>query len=262
MNWESFVPDLIVGLMTGGIVGLIVLGAERRIAARARRVEVSNAQGAVVDRGRTLLQHRISFTKKGQPALQPNASQLDRLRELVIAVPTGQPMEYLPGYHWAERAALTFEELQAVTEALESRTAEHNVTAGLSNFIGPTIEEHVHRFATEGVTDPSAWVWEWDGNSHPEHLDRVKNDEELTQSIVDYIQLRRRLVAYREAFLAADGLWRADQWIAITARFKGVPHNPVKARYRRWIYDRAVKAAEMRADEQARKIVAAVDPMA
>lgn len=55
-DFSSFGPDAIIGVGTGLIVAMIVLGTERRLAAPARRLGVNNAEGASVEKaqGNTL----------------------------------------------------------------------------------------------------------------------------------------------------------------------------------------------------------------
>lgn len=47
-NWETFVPDLIVGVVTGAVVGLVVLGYERLSAARRRREDARTTSLRIV----------------------------------------------------------------------------------------------------------------------------------------------------------------------------------------------------------------------
>lgn len=103
----------------------------------------------------------------------------------------------------------------------------------------------------------------WNIGGIPPHVKKaIQADQELNGAVEAYVQRRRLLEVYREAFLQADGIWRADAWIATLASVAGAPHNFVKAKYRQWKMNRAIEAAKLSADAAARDIVSAVDSMA
>lgn len=77
---SSFGPDALIGIGTGLIVALIVLGAERRLAGRARGLEVSNAQGAVVEKARRVLTHEVAWPERGSLSTPTGHSSIGLFR--------------------------------------------------------------------------------------------------------------------------------------------------------------------------------------
>lgn len=244
-------------------MGAFLVGTERRIASGARRLNVSNAQWAVVERARSLLRHPIVFSRTGEQDLHPERSQLNRLRELVRSVPSGQPRELVPGYHWAERVITTLDELEAVADVLDLRVNKFQGTSSLfGERLVELVRQNINELANAGPSTPHEWEWEWHDELIPLVTKQVDVDDEFHDNVNDYLRLRWLLLAYREAFLAADGAWRAEAWAALLEKISGAPHNPIKAAYRSGKYRRAVIAAKLKADNDALEIVRRVDSMA
>ncbi|WP_136055997.1 hypothetical protein [Microbacterium sp. K24] len=265
-DFSSFGPDLVIGIGTGLIVALIVLGAERRLSTRARNLEVTNAQGAAVEKGRSVLQHRIKWPPEDSYDLTPDRTQLDRLVPSITAVPSGDPFEHLPGFHFAQRVVEVLDEVEGAADALDSQIDRHEWNGNVLA-VPDAIMHNVHRLLAGPSPSPHDWSWDWSAPPSSTTIPhaivtQIENDLELRQLVLDYLRNRRLLEAHRAAFLLADGLWRADEWAALTARHQGVPHNFVKTRFRRWKYYRAVAAAKNNAETRANDLIVAVDPMA
>lgn len=263
-DFSSFGPDALIGIGTGLIVAMIVLGAERRLAARARTLEVTNAMGGVVEKARSVLKHRIEWDEEALN-LYPDRTHLDRLVPAVSAVPSGDPQEKFPGYHHAVRVVEVLDEVTADAAALDNQAGKHewneNVLA-----IPYTVANTILALVNEPGPVTNDWTFQWSDRVHrpvPKSLvEAVENDQELRQYLQDYVRDRRLLEAHRKAFLTADGMWRADEWAALTQRFMDVPHNPIKSAWRRLKYNRAVEHAQAKAEAEANKIILNVDPMA
>lgn len=262
MDWSSFFPDSIVGIGTGFIVAGAVLLAERIMSARARRLTITNAQGASVERARTLLQHEIRFRSAGIATLHPDMAQLDRLREVIKDVPVGIPLEHIVGFHWAERVVARVDEVESLADAISARIADHDRAAGPTAFLGNWLHKNVNEIAERVPDAPDDWEWRWWEDESTKATDLVEADAELRFLIDQYVRQRRLLHAYRKAFLTADELWRSDAWVASLAAGKGAPHNFVKGWWRERRRRRTVADAAQRAEATARDLITEVDPMA
>lgn len=83
VNWETFIPDLIVGVVTGGVVGLVLLGYERRSGKRRRREE-ARAVGLRLVHPLLLALQRPTYTNSYSGIL-PLPAKLTRALDLVEA---------------------------------------------------------------------------------------------------------------------------------------------------------------------------------
>lgn len=83
VNWEAFVPDLIVGVVTGGVVGLVLLAYERRSGKRRRRDE-ARAVGLRLVHPLLLALQRPTYTTTYSGVL-PLPAKLTRALDLIEA---------------------------------------------------------------------------------------------------------------------------------------------------------------------------------
>lgn len=254
-------PDLIVGVITGGLVGAVVLGSERRISARATERAVADAQAAAVDRARALLQHEIRFQVDRYKALHPDLSLLKPLSETVASVSSGKPAEHVPGYRWAHKAASAATDIEALAEALDGRVAEYDRRAGETAFLGNWVRSNIREFAELDRASREQWSWRWYEGVQTTYTRSVEADEGLRTLMEKYAHSRDLLDAYRKAFIYAMDYVREEESEALKerARVRG-------GRYRQWRARRnlqkRIKTASERADLQSVYIVSQVDPKA
>lgn len=259
-DFSSFGPDAIIGIGTGLVVAMIVLGTERRLAKQARRLEITNAEGAVVEKARSVLRHPFVWDWEAYD-LMPDRTHLDRLVPVVRAVPSGDPVELFPGSHHAHRVVELLDDLDASADAINGQLSRHEPV--LNEYAVPEAIIHNIRCQLLPPHDPM-WSWDWpeDIVTSVKQMDEIGHDIDLRQFINEYVRNRRMFEAHREAFMLADGSWRADEWAALLQRVSGSPHNPVKKLWRKVKYDRAVEAAKAKADASGQELLLAIDAMA
>lgn len=262
-DFSSFGPDAIIGIGTGLIVAMIVLGTERRLAKQARRLERTNAEGAVVEKARSVLRHPFVWDSDFYD-LMPDRTHLDRLVPVVRAVPSGDPVESFPGSHHAHRVVELLDDLDASEDAINGQLSKHESNYDVLS-VPDAVGYNIGRLL-QPPHDPM-WTWIWpkvgDRIRVPEELRaEIEKDTDLHQFINEYVRNRRMLEAHREAFILADGSWRADEWSALLQRVSGSPHNPVKKLWRKVKYDRALEAAKAKAGASGQELLLAIDAMA
>ncbi|KAA9131165.1 hypothetical protein [Microbacterium caowuchunii] len=123
INWDSFVPDLIVGLFTGLLVGLILAWTQSRAARKRERREIELRWEALRPRVGAQLLDPWDRRVMG-PTLEEFASRTDALRELVEDVPLGS---------WAE--VLDSEELRNLHELAKAATELHGAAPRFDGFL-------------------------------------------------------------------------------------------------------------------------------
>lgn len=152
--WDTFVPDLIVGLFTGLVVGAILACLQSHAARKKERREIELRWEALRPRvGAQLLdpwdRRVMGFT------MAEFAARTDTLRELIEDVPLGS---------WAD--VLKSEELRSLHEFSKAATELHGAARKFDAFLLDTISRHL-------VADPfTASVPDWV---------RARDDAELVQ---------------------------------------------------------------------------------
>ncbi len=262
-DFSSFGPDLLIGIGTGLIVAMIVLGTERRLAKRARSLEVTNAEAAVVQKARSVLRHPLVWDPNALD-LTPSRDHLERLIPVVQAVPTGEPLELFPGVHHAHRVVQLLDDVESSADSVFTQQDHYEVPRD-AGAVSEAIAHNIRRLLHPPYNP--TWEWDWpelDGwNRYPQDLKaQIENDSQLRQYMDEYVRNRRLLEAHRQAFLEADSLWRVEEWSASTARFAGAPHNFSRSFWRKRRYEQAVAKAKARAEETASHNITAIDPMA
>ncbi|MFJ4173377.1 hypothetical protein [Microbacterium sp. NPDC089696] len=262
-DWSSFGPDALIGIGTGLIVAMIVLGTERRFAKRARGLEVSNAEAAVVAKARVALRHPIAWGSAIHD-LNPDRTQLDRLVPVVGAVPTGEPSQRFPGVIHAHRAVQLLDEVESSADAVFAQQAKHETPHDLLA-VSDAVLHNIDRLLRE--PGDLMWLWEWPepggwARLSPKMKRDVEDDLDLRQYMDEYVRNRRLLEAHREAFILVDGAWRADEWTATVLKTRDAPRSFWKRWRRSFAYRRSVREAMDGAEMLGYEIVSAVDNMA
>lgn len=146
INWDSFVPDLIVGLFTGLVVGAILAWTQSRAARKRERREIELRWEALRPRvgaqlldpwDRRVLRH----------SLTEFASRTDELRDLVKDVPLGS---------WAE--ILDSDELRNLHELVKVATELNGAARKFDGFLQAKIAKFLHR--PLGYLGP-AYPWDY-----------------------------------------------------------------------------------------------------
>ncbi|MFB7250552.1 hypothetical protein [Microbacterium sp. NPDC056234] len=140
--WDTFIPDLIVGLFTGLVVGVILAYLQSRTARRRERREIELRWEALRPRVGAQLLDPWDRRVMG-PTLVEFASRTDALRELVQDVPLGS---------WAE--ILDSDELRNLHELVKAATELHGAAPKFDGFLLGAISDHlVEDQITASVTD-------------------------------------------------------------------------------------------------------------
>lgn len=143
INWDSFVPDLIVGLFTGLLVGVILASTQARAARKRERREIELRWEALRPRvGAQLLdpwdRRVMGYT------MAEFAGRTDALRELIEDVPLGS---------WAD--VLNSDELRSLHEFSKAANELHGAARKFDAFLLDSISRHL-------VADPfTASVSDW-----------------------------------------------------------------------------------------------------
>jgi hypothetical protein len=122
-NWDSFVPDLIVGLFTGLVVGLILAWSQSRAARKRERREIGLRWEALRPRVGAQLLDPWDRRVMG-PTLAEFAGRTDALRELVEDVPLGS---------WAQ--VLDSDELRNLHELSKAASELHGAGPRFDGFL-------------------------------------------------------------------------------------------------------------------------------
>lgn len=121
--WDTFVPDLIVGLFTGLVVGLILAWTQSRAARKRERREIELRWEALRPRVGALLLEPWDRRVMG-PTVEEFANRTNALRELVEDFPLGS---------WAE--VLDSDELRNLHELSKAATELHGAAPKFDGFL-------------------------------------------------------------------------------------------------------------------------------
>lgn len=258
---ETLGPDLLVGVVTGAVVGLIVLKYEKRASARSRQREITDTQTLAVDDARSALRFDIHFFDDNGKGLHVDQSLLGRVLEAVDAVPAGTPSEHVPGYHWVQRLASSVAEVEALADALDERIAEHDRKGGNSGTLAIWTKKNIRRLSESDSGPGKEWWWSWHDQLRGEHTRSVEEDTELRGIIRLYVLQRRLVHAYRKAFLKTMEYLRTEESSAIWEQSRTHGGRIRRSRAQRKA-DSRIEASKVWADLQAIEIVSQVDPNA
>lgn len=131
INWDTFVPDLIVGLFTGLVVGVILAYVQSRAARKRERREIELRWEALRPRVAAQLLDPWDRRVMG-PTLEEFANRTDTLRELVKDVPLGS---------WAE--VLNSDELRNLHELVKATTELHGAAPRFDGFLLVAIADYL-----------------------------------------------------------------------------------------------------------------------
>lgn len=141
INWDSFIPDLIVGVITGLVVGVILAWTQARAARRRERREIELRWEALRPRVGALLLDPWDRRVMGA-TLAEFASRTDALLELVEDVPLGS---------WAE--ILDSDELRSLHEFSKAATELRGAAPRFDSFLIDRISGYLVNPATADVAE-------------------------------------------------------------------------------------------------------------
>ncbi len=142
INWDSFLPDLIVGLFTGLVVGGILAWSQSRAARKRERREIELRWEALRPRVGAQLLDPWDRRVMG-PSLAEFASRTDDLRELVQDVPLGS---------WAD--VLGSNELRSLHDLSKAATELRGAAPKFDGFLVERLASYLHDPAG---TDVASW---------------------------------------------------------------------------------------------------------
>ncbi|UXW87077.1 hypothetical protein NFX31_06015 [Microbacterium azadirachtae] len=131
IDWDSFVPDLIVGLFTGLVVGAILAWTQSRAAQKRERREIELRWEALRPRVGALLLDPWDRRVMGS-TLAEFARRTDNLRELIKDVPLGS---------WAE--VLDSDELRDLHELSKAAAELHGAAPRFDGFLRHSISRYL-----------------------------------------------------------------------------------------------------------------------
>lgn len=141
MNWDSFVPDLIVGLFTGLLVGVILALTQSRAARKRERREIELRWEALRPRVGAQLLDPWDRRVMGSTMVE-FAGRTDALRKLVEDVPLGS---------WAD--VLDSDELRSLHEFSKAATELHGAALKFDNFLLDSIARYLVDPHTANLAD-------------------------------------------------------------------------------------------------------------
>ena len=214
VNWDSFLPDLIVGLFTGLVVGGILAWTQARASKKRERREIELRWEALRPRVGALLldpwDRRVVWSTLGE-----FAGRTDALRELIEDFPLGS---------WAE--VLDSDELRSLHELSKAASELHGAAPRFDGFLLHSITGYLMRdthtaelkdwqaarraaelvqpFATRALfTHPS-------NAGHPGPRTDIRRDSPVVQAMLD-----RPPVTYKEVL---EMVKRAEKHYAACTR--------------------------------------------
>lgn len=214
MNWESFVPDLIGSAVTGVLVGVIVLGAERRVSNRAIARAVDKAQTAAVQESRLLLEAEFLFRGTSLSSLKPADHNLERLRAVIREVPPGESTEPDLLFQLVSRTLRSADRLNVYADALASRIEAHTIGYGALKLplekaiivdLQMAATRRQHALWTHSLAQPGF---------PPEFFDAFQSDSDLNDLVTRYLFQRKGTNALRRGFAVADEYLSSQVWAA------------------------------------------------
>lgn len=221
-DWSQMLPDIVVAVITGVVVGLTVLWVERsradsreRLEAQQRRVSVVDSVSGTIDE--SFIHAYPIYT------LLPDRKVLRVIRKRVAAVPPWpQPAEIVPAFVFLRAIVEQYEAIPLAVERIEAR---------LDVFV-PSKEdsEQIYAYFQSFTMSPDLpWMME-PIHVHPNIRNAIAQDRELEEAVRSYGRAGRFLELAREAFVTVDRGWRADAWEVALQETQGAPRF-----VRRWI---------------------------
>lgn len=131
INWDSFVPDLIVGLFTGLLVGVILAWTQSRAARKRERREIELRWEALRPRVGAQLLDPWDRRVMGL-TLAEFAGRTDALQELIEDIPLGS---------WAD--ILNSDELRSLHEFSKAANELHGAARKFDSFLLDSISRHL-----------------------------------------------------------------------------------------------------------------------
>ncbi len=115
-DWSSFLPDSLVAIFTGVVVGVVVVLYERGLSDRRAAREVTKAQQRVVEAMQPRMDDPLIYDSS---SLKLADTRIRQVAEQVEMVPPGPPEYVVPGY-WMLLAVLPqADELERAADRLD-----------------------------------------------------------------------------------------------------------------------------------------------
>lgn len=213
LDWAGFVPDLIVGLATGVVVGLVLVGFERRLADARHRAE-DERWGERLEHVHTALSQPLPFTKR---SYRPFGEVLEVIRgrtegvehmhpkvakqfpELSLLIPLLEKLDALP---------LAADRLERATTDLLKQPMFDSDSGyiDVQDIGAKTVRSVVQVVRPE---DPGAELFL--NSAFPHNLDkRMRLNSEFRESAAGYRYLVREIEAFRQALIEYRNARRAE----------------------------------------------------
>jgi hypothetical protein len=191
-DFSQMFPDLIVAVVTGVVVGLVVLAAERALGRRREESAQMRVQQVAVD--------ELFAPLRGAPAynassLVPMGSVFKAARRRLNAIPNLKPTVEVVGFHPLRLCCDAWETLRLQAEAVTSLTGPFT---NMEDF-----NQHVHAY----YSDEKA-TWESDRWTFG---DPSLNAEDLSNAVRVYCLLRSAMETSRESFVQSVRDFRKDE---------------------------------------------------
>lgn len=249
-DWSSFLPDSLVAIFTGVVVGVVVVLYERGLSDRRAAREVTKAQQRVVEAMQPSMGEPLIYDSS---SLKLADTRIRKLAEQVKTVPPGPPEYVVPGY-WMLLALL--QQASALERAVDYLDKVLTTQLESDNRRIVTARGEVGHMAGGPLfTYPSA------ANETPPVLPGGFLDQPSVQPAVeDYVRQRALSDAARKAFLDSDMHWRGEDFRIQLYQFKDAPVPLFPKWWRAWraSHDRA--KARAAADDLALSIMHDSDP--
>ncbi len=228
-DFSTFGPDLIVGLLTALVVGLILLWAERRATTRGRAELITQQQESTVRTGAQLLQDQLLYLGERSDDLLPSGTNLNRLRSMVLAVPSEPSLREVFAYQWLVEIATLYEQLEVASEGARLQLTR------LSVAYPPAIKTLLFDHVRERAGSPPDYSFSWHAYAAAGALpvtlaSQLDQNVDLRAALQGYFHTAHVLAGYRSVFLDAwHGLSAEAHFVNIESA-RGAPHGPFKRR--------------------------------
>lgn len=207
-------PDLLVGLFTGVVVGLVILGAERRMRARRALADEHHRMWSVARA--TSISH--PFIYEGSTLL-PNDRGLRRLVKQVSPVGLSQPDAWatVPGYEYLARVARSWEAMQASVEEIDrilGRTYQVKLDPSLTDYIRSAVFFYASIDRSAWEPERAVILWSSATDATRSNLRQIMADPKLLAVVSQYSDAREALEAWRQAYIATrEHVRKADDLV-------------------------------------------------
>lgn len=212
--WDlsSFGPDLIVGVVTGGVVAAVVLFVEKRSARRTASESVARQQEHAIEMAQLALREAHIFPSVGATSLMPAGENMKRLHAAVQAVAPEPSARSVFGYPLVAAAVRVFESLVARADSVavridtyDGQAAGTGVAAALYGRV-TVLADLSEKHAPFPITEPRR-LEDWDDGTFATRaldplLGNLDDDTAFKANVNQYLDERWRFEKLRRAFLS------------------------------------------------------------